>query len=263
MPGFKSDQSTGLLQHFAGTIGQSFAGTNAQYQDGTVVRVTWDVEDIEVLQEDYDGLVPDSIGVNITLGNGWDVDDNGILFHEDDDMRVSKGLEPKDFKQSSFMGNLISLIAGETDRYVGNPEVDDGGEELGELDLTDVLSYFESQGFDDPRDPNIWEGLRFEFRGVRYTMRNGDSYGRTVPVRLLGTPDGSSKASESGPVAYAFSDLYGVSAETEGKLNTALNKAKTQTQFVKSAIALGKEVKENEDLMKALVADDGPWAATN
>lgn len=266
MPGFKSDQSTGLLGHYVGTIETSFAGTDAQYQDGTVARITWETSVDDVLQQDYDGIIPESMPVNVTLGKGWDTDDDGILFHEDDEARIAKGLEVKDFKISSYYGNLIALVAGETNKWSGKFEVIDGGEDIDEVDLTEVLAYFEAQGYDDPRDAHIWEGLTFEFRQVRFEMRNGDTYNRTLPVRLVATPGqnkpkNTKRAAKTEPVEEVLFDFaeYGADVNLEGKLNDILNSARNQSDFVKKAIAVD-GVADNEALMAILVSDEGPWS---
>src|SRR5262245_38332207 len=156
---FHADESTGLLSHYIGTVETSFAGTDAAYQDGTVTRMSWDTTVDDVLQEDYDGIVPETLTQNITLGDGWDTDLDGRLFHEDDELRASKNLKPKEFKLTSVYGNLIGLVAGQVDDwYNGNYEVNDGGEPFN-CDLTGVMTYFDKNKIDDPNDPKAWQGF--------------------------------------------------------------------------------------------------------
>lgn len=265
--GLKADESTGLLNHYIGKVESSFAGTDAQYMDGNVVRITWETSVVDVLQEDYDGVVPDSIMRNITLGDGWDVDpDTGILYHEDDEVRQAKGLEPKSFKISSFYGNLIALCAGQAKDWNGKYEVTDGGDEF-EVDLAGVGKYLEKKYGDldnvPERDPSIWEGFVFEFRGLRFITRNSE-FNRVVPVRLVDVPTGP-VTTETVPasvkpdyVDFDFTD-YGATDAQHSELLMILNEAKNQTEFVKRAIAVN-GVKENDALMAVLVADDGPWS---
>jgi hypothetical protein len=267
MPGFKTDDSTGLLSHYIGTTEEAFAGTNAQYQEGNVVRLTWETTVDDVLQEDYDGEVPPSITRNITLGDGWDVDDDGILFHEDDEGRIDRGLAPKDFKTSSFYGNLLALIAGEKDNWSGKYEVNDGGPDELDMDYGDVKRYFEAEygGLEkvNTGDPKIWIGFTWEYRTLKFQMRGGDTYNRTVPVRCVKTPDSQKKKSnkrgvKSGPVTFSYAE-YGVTEELAATLNELLNSARTQSEFVQKAMQVS-GVADNESLMTVLVSDEGPWS---
>jgi hypothetical protein len=268
MPRFGGDDSTGLLGHYVGTVEESFAGTNAQYQEGNVVRLTWETSVDDVLQEDYDGEIPPSITRNITLGDGWDVNDDGILFHEDDEARVEKGLAPRDFKTSSFYGSLLAIIAGEKDDYSGRYEVADGGDDELDLDLSGVKKYFEdtygSLDKVDSGDPKIWLGFTFEFRTVHYEMRgNPDGFNRTLPVRVVSTPAGAKKATrkkgaKSEPVNFPWEE-YGASGEVAAQLASLLNTARTESEFVQKALNVP-GVSDNETLMAVLVSDEGPWS---
>jgi hypothetical protein len=264
MPGFTADETTGLLNWYVGTIEESFAGTNAQYRDGTVTRLTWETVVDDVLQEDYDGEIPPSITRNITLGDGWDTDEDGVLYHEDDEARIERGLEAKDFKITSFYGNLIALIAGQTNDWSGKYEVIDGGPDELDTDLRPVMKYFESQGFDDPRDPKIWLGLTFEFRTIKVQFDREQSYTRTVPVRLVNTPDAKSvkRSRKSAPKAEAepFNfEEFGADKVLSDKLNGILQSSRSESEFVQKALQVS-GVPDNEALMAALVSDEGPWS---
>lgn len=268
MPGWNSDTSTGLLNWYVGTIEESFAGTNAQYQDGTVTRLTWETSVDDVLQEDYEGEVPPSITRNITLGTGWETDDDGILYHEDDEERADRGLDPKDFKSSSFYGNLIALIAGQTDDWNGKYTVVDHEDEELEIDLKGVMAYFDANGYDDPRDPKVWVGLTFEFRTLEFEGgRNMDNYFRTVPTKLVSTPDTKQKPKRATKKATAVSadiepfdfEAHGADKVLSDKLNGLLQSAKTQSEFVQKALQID-GVGGNDALMTVLVSDEGPWS---
>lgn len=271
MPGWQSDKSSGLLGHFVGTVEKSWAGTNVNIGDGNVTLIFWETAVDDILQEDFDNVPPDAVNLSIGLGAGWDTDENGILYHEDDPMRKEKGLEPRDFKSSSLYGKIIDLVTGD-EKYVGKYQIMDGGPEDVACDFSMAMDYFTRMGYDDPHDPSIWNGIQFEFRGLGFIYRNQDEPRmKAVPVKVVSVPDGkgagvanratrprASKPEPQEEVTYDWSQ-HGVDDATAANLHAILNDAKTHSAFVKEAMKLD-SVKGNQALMDILVSDEGPWS---
>lgn len=253
---WETDDSTGLLAHFVGTVQKSVWTTDSQRQDPNKPFLSWLLSVDDILQENFEGTVPEGVTTNISIGNGWTEDEEGNTVEHKDGVTA--------FKSSSVYGKIIGLVAGKQDTYGSNVVVKDGGPEI-EVDLSGVAKYMQANGFDDPRVANIWEGLQFEFRGIgfryRDTKSDDDVFGNVLPVRLVGEnaevkSGGTVTATKSEPVVRDTVGVWtsnGADEETANTLNDLANASPTHATFRKQALVLP-AVKDNADL-KAAVMD--------
>lgn len=276
------DTSSGLLGHFEGTVLDSFWSTPQAESQGKATgdyaikpRLYWHVSVDDVLQENFKSDVPETLTLAFTIGDGWQMlDEKNIIHDKDTDDKLVT------FKGSSAYGGFVAICVGTADTYKGY-QVLDGDGDL-EIDLSEVLSYMQGLPDDvaDPRNPEIWKGFKFEFRGMARVFRA--KAGETpqeprpnpVPVKVLGTPDGDAvsggtdESSGTTLITGAGSDpvvdqLVGAGADpaTAGQLAKLVRSARSHTSFVKNAVTLP-GVKDNDTLM-SLIEDqaNGPWGS--
>lgn len=271
-----TDDSSGLLGHFIGTVNTSWwsspmAETNgketADWAQDT--RLYWDVSVDDALQEEYGGTVPESITLTFTCGKGWFADEKGReVRHEDDpsDEEVEAGTaKAKMFRGDSLYGKFINLCIGKTEIW-SQMDVMDGGPDL-EVDLVDVGKFLREHRTPDPRDAKVWEGIQFEFRGMgrEWTNRAGEKVEarmKALPVRMVDSKDITTNetpaAAEVPRLDSAWVDA-GADVSTVTTLNALANAASSHNEFLKNA-ALLPAVSSNEGLLKVLEATtDGPW----
>lgn len=248
-----TDDSSGLLSHFIGTVKESVWTTDSSRQDPNKPFLQWHLSIDDVLQENFEGTLPESIVANISIGNGWTEDEDGLTVEHKD------GLE--NFKSSSVYGKIIGLVAGKSSDYGSNAVVKDGGP-APKVDLKGVAKYMQANGYDDPRRSDIWTGLTFEFRGIGFKFRgqNEDEvFANTLPVRLVGEGEAApAKAAKDEPVAdrdtVGIWTAAGADEETAGTLAALANKAKNHSQFAKEALLLP-AVKDGSEDLRAAVMD--------
>lgn len=261
MPGlWDTDDSSGLLHHFIGTVTESVWTTDSQRQDPNKPFLQWNVTIDDALQENFEGVTPETLLVNVSCGNGWTEDEEGLTVQHKDNLEMFKG--------SSAYGRIIGLVAGKESDYGSQAKVMDGDGDIGKVDLRGVGKYMGSHGFEDPRVAAIWVGLTFEFRGIGFVYRNqtGDPYAQALPVRFVGENAGAEapKAGKSKAAAKVERDTVGVwtsngaDEETANTLNDLANSAKNHSEFAKNALVLP-AVQGSEDL-KAAVLDDSVFA---
>lgn len=258
--GWDTDDSSGLLSHFIGTIDESVWTTDSSRQDPNKPFLQWVVTVDDVQQENFEGTVPETITVNLSIGNGWVEDEDGATIEHKD------GLE--NFKASSVYGRIIGLVAGKSSDYGSNAIIKDG-DPAPKVDLSGLRKYMEANGYDDPRVAAIWKGLTFEFRGIgfKYRGQNDDEvYANTLPVRLVGEGEAATSTPKTAPkAAAAVRDTVGIWSaagaddETATTLNDLANKAKNHSQFAKEALLLP-AVKDGSEDLKAAVMDDSVFS---
>lgn len=259
---WETDDSTGLLGHFIGTVETSIWTTDSQRQDPNKPFLLWHVTVDDILQDNFEGTPPESLPVNVSIGNGWTEDEAGeTVEHE-------SGVES--FKGSTSLGKIINLVSGKTSDYGSNAVPMDGDGHI-VTDMKGVGKYMAAQGYDDPRNSKVWEGLQFEFRGIGFKYRNqdGDPYQNVLPVRFVGENGGSdsdggakTKTAAKGKVVKDTVGIWmasGASDETAVTLNDLINSATSHTQFTKQALVLD-EVKSN-DVLKGAVMDESVFSS--
>lgn len=249
---WETDDSSGLLHHFIGTVQSSKWTTDATKQDPNSAFLQWEVSVDDALQSNFQGEVPDTLTVNITIGKDWVEDEAGeVVEHKD-------GLEM--FKGSSAYGKIIGLVSGKSDNYGSNAEVMDGDGPV-KVDMKGLAKYMQANKYEDPRQSGIWQGLTFEFRGIGFRYRNtqGDPYAQALPVRFIGEGAVAAPASSGKAEATVERDTLGIwtsagaDDETAATLADLANKAANHTAFAKDAVILP-AVQANDDL-KAAVLD--------
>lgn len=250
-----TDDSSGLLSHFVGTITESVWTTDSQRQDPNKPFLSWQVTVDDILQDNFSGTAPETVTVNVSIGNGWVEDENGETVEHKD------GLES--FKSQSAYGRIINLVVGKADGYGSNAVVKDGDGDI-VADLSDVRKYMEANGYADPRVSAIWTGFQFEFRGIGFKFRDqsvDDVFANVLPVRVVNVPGGevAAKPAKSKAAAKAERDTVGIwtsngaDEETATTLNELANKAGNHAEFARDALVLP-AVQGNDDL-KAAVMD--------
>lgn len=178
---WETDDSTGLLGHFIGTIDSSIWTTDSQKADPDAPFLSWAVTIDDILQENFTGKAPEALVVNTTIGKGWVEDETGETVEHKDGVETFKG--------SSAYGRIISLVSGKAKDYGSQAVVLDGDGDY-KCDFSDVGKYMQAKGFDDPRVASIWTGIQFEFRGIGFKFRgqDGDPYQLSLPVRAVSVP---------------------------------------------------------------------------
>lgn len=254
-----TDDSSGLLSHFIGTVNESVWTTDSQRQDPNKPFMSWQVTVDDILQENFAGTAPETLTVNISIGNGWVEDETGATVEHKD------GLES--FKSQSAYGRIIGIVAGKADDYGAQAVVKDGDGEV-DVDLADVAKYMNANGYDDPRVSAIWTGFQFEFRGIGFKFRDQsleDVFANVLPVKVVNVPGDTPKAAKpKGGKAKAQRDTVGVwtsngaDDETASTLNDLANKAGNHAEFAREALVLP-AVQGNDDL-KAAVMDASVFA---
>lgn len=258
-----TDESTGLLGHFIGRVDKSIWTTDSKREDPNKPFLQWDVTLLDALQENFQGKVPEEVVINVSIGNNWTEDEDGVTVEH------KEGLEM--FKASSSYGKIIGIVAGKADDYGSNAEVMDGDGKL-VIDLSGVAKHMQTNGYDDPRVATIWNGLVFEFRGIgfRYRGSKGDPFQNVLPVRLV-------DSEESGPNVAAPKNSGGKKAatkaaaepvdtvgtwsgagaddDTANTLNDLANSSKSHSEFAKNALLLD-AVKESDGLRDAVMNSD-------
>jgi len=250
-----TDESTGLLGHFAGLIRSSKWTTDSSRQDPNKPFLQWEVQVVDVLQENFTGKVPEEVTVNISIGNGWVDDEDG------ETVEHREGLEM--FKASSAYGKIIGLVAGKQKDYGSNAQVMDGDGKL-VCDMSGVSKHMQDKGFDDPKVASIWDGLTLEFRGIGFKYRNseGDPFQQVLPVRLYDGASVPAEAKSSGKAsAKATKEAVdttatwaeaGADSETATTLNDLANSAKNHSEFAKQALLLP-AVKDSDTVRDAVM----------
>lgn len=262
---WETDDSTGLLGHYIGTIESSVWTTDSQRADPNKPFLSWHTTVHDVLQDNFEGTVPESIIVNVSIGNGWTEDEDGLTVEHKDNLEM--------FKASSAYGKIIGLVSGKASDYGSQAVVKDGDGDY-KVDFRGLGKYMADKGFDDPRSSNIWEGLTFEFRGIGFKFRgqsDDEVYQLSLPVRFLAngyegavtktasTPKASKAAAKQKEAVDTVPTWQGAGADDDlsNVLNDLVNSAASHTEFARNALLLD-GVKENDTLRDA-VMDTGNY----
>jgi hypothetical protein len=231
-----TDQSSGFLRHFAGTVKEPYFGTNPQINEGQTLLLTWPTTIDESLQEGFDEKVGEEETLLFSCGKDWETPDGGeTAVHR-------SGNDAKQFHASSAMGMLIDAIIGRVENYGENASRPDN-EEL-EVDMADLADVLRSRGV--PTEAAVWDGLRFEFAEVlvdygpdKKNEGQRIQSKRAMPVKFLGVA-GEDKAKAKG----------------SAKKETAAQKKARETREKKAAAKAEASTSSNGDAG----ADTDPFA---
>lgn len=262
-----TDRSSGFLTHFAGTVKESYFGTNPKYMDGDALLLCLELDEVEVLEEGYEGDVPDPLTVEIPCGGkDWFTEDGTVAEHKKNKDR---------FHTSGWMGKLVdAVISSQTDydgpataNYGGNTERTDG--EPLDVDFADLYQVLESRG--DPTEAAIYEGLRFEFAELqadfgpdREAQKKGDkdariSSRRTLPIRYFPAEAAKPASKARGATKKAAAKPATKSKAQEAKERAAAKRAEATTTVNGEAnpfVDIAEDLDTAEALMAALKAND-------
>lgn len=277
-----TDDSTGLLGHFEGTITDAEFASNpeaetAEMREKVYLYLTVGVDDI--LQEEYNGADVEEITVRMGLGSDWQTEDRRFVENKKDGKdRLVK------FRTQSVYGKFINLVLGKADSWAQakhQVEASDGDDSDISCDYGSVLDDMEKRDANE-RDAKSWVGSRWEFRGVTITYPSTKTapiaVNSTVPVRYLGWDD-SVREQEAGEVggqgqAEANSQVKdeseeisekGLTSEGNGSsvffssdeelnkaLNAVLREAPTYAEFRKKAAMLASQASDDKALTLVL-----------
>lgn len=282
---WETDDSSGFLSAFAGTVKDTWFGTDPRYNNGDTTILFWLTSVDEVLEE-RDGEIPEELTLSLPVGTGWETEDGASVEH-------SKGKEK--FHASSVLGKLIDAVMGTVANFGNNASRTDGEELVVDLEgLADVLP---KRG--EPTQADVWKGLRFEFREVVFDFgpdkkaakeKDGTqphiTSRRTLPVKFLGEAgsekaepkkaDGAAKvaaAAKKAAAAKAAAKPAEAAPEAEGpfsfvedeglraQLEAVLNDASDFNGFCEALLAIPEALTDDAVLAKCLDEQSGPWAS--
>lgn len=282
---WETDDSSGFLSAFNGTVKDTWFGTDPRYNNGDTTILFWNVSVDEVLEE-RDGEIPEELALSLPVGTGWETEDGATVEH-------SKGKEK--FHASSVLGKLIDAVMGTVANFGNNASRTDGEELVVDLEgLADVLP---KRG--EPTQADVWKGLRFEFREVVFDFGPDKKAAkaadgtqphitsrRTLPVKYLGEAGAetaeapkAAKSNTADKVAAAKAAAAKkaaakpAEAEAEGpfsfvadeglraQLTAALNDATDFNAFCEAVLAIPEALTDDAVLAKCLDDQSGPWAS--
>lgn len=179
--GWGTDESSGFLRHFTGTVKEPFFGTNPKIGEGRTLLLHMPTVIESVQQDGLEDQIGEEETILFSCGKDWETPDGGeTAVH-------SSGNSSKLFHASSAMGMLIDAIMGKVANYGENASRSDGDELV--VDLTDAFDVLRSRG--DATAAATWDGLSWQFAEV--TVDYGkDKSGepivsrRALPIKFLG-----------------------------------------------------------------------------
>lgn len=287
-----TDDSSGLLGHFVGKVLDSFWSNAAQESQGKATgdwaettQLYWNVELLDIMQEDFGGQPPETLFVQFGIGKKYwpDTENENFVEHEDDtEDNIIK------FKGQSGIGKILSMVAGKGKDALGQFKVEDGGGDV-QVDFSGLKEYFQAEkvGMGEVRDARIWQGLVFEFRGLAFPTRdNANPRMKAIPVRFIGVDSednpltteaiqekmsqgkGGGHGRRGGSGRQAAADKppsqhwldAGADKSTAKQLDKLAHTAKDYAGFATNAVLL-KAVKDSEGLLAA-VNDEANYTAT-
>lgn len=285
---WSTDKSTGFLTHFTGTIAESYFGTDPRYNNGESLLLIWEIDDISVLQEDFDGELPEPFTISMPVGKDWFSDDGSKAEHK---------RKKETFHATSIYGRLIDAVTGETDGF--GPQASTTDDTDLEVDLTGLRDVLPERG--DPTEAEIWKGLSFEFKEVLFDFgeRKGEKMQsrRTLPVKVAGESPAkpkrgggkktsAAKPKEEAPKESAAEKARRIAAEAKERakakestngdnpllevvdgdaeladqLLAMLTEADDYNAFVDACVTLPVMMENDVLLAKVLDENEGPWA---
>lgn len=262
-----TDQSSGFLTAFIGEVTEGYFGTNPKYNDGKTTLLCLSNHIEEVLQEDYEGDIPDPHTLELPIGSEWFTEDGKTAEHP-------KGKDK--FHASSVYGKLIDAVivsdpdydGSATGNYGKNAERTDGEDLV--VDFGDLAKVLTDRG--DPTEAQVWHGLRFEYREIlfdfgpdREEVKKGHKDARiqsrrVLPIKFLGEAgDRSAKKAPAKKAAAKKAAAPAKSAADKAREKAAAKKAtETATTSVNGEpnffVDLTDDVDTAVALMEALVA---------
>ncbi len=177
---WETDDSSGFLSAFNGTVKETWFGTDPRYNNGETTILFWNTSVDEVLEE-RDGEIPEELPLSLPVGSGWESEDGATVEH----------IKGKDkFHASSVLGKLVDAVMGTVANYGNNASRTDGEELV--VDLGNLSEILPDRG--EPTQADVWKDLRFEFREILFDFgpdkqkKDGShiTSRRTLPVKFLG-----------------------------------------------------------------------------
>ncbi len=301
MGSWKTDNSSGFLTGFVGTVQDSYADTDPNYQDGKVTLAIWDVSVDKVTQGGYEGEVPETVTVSFPMGKDWFSADGNLVEHP----------RNKDaFHASTMYGKLVDAITGAVENYGENASRTDGIDLV--VDLTSLLPELEERAGDaGPMDMSLWKGLTFEFAEVHFDFgenrKTGDRIqtNRTMPVAVVGAVEdepakpakaaakkapaakkaGAKPAADAKPTAKEWAEAAKAKAaakqaaeasesepgddpfsfiedeEMRAAMNVVLATHDDFSEYIDALLEVDGAAGLDEDVLEQCMAEDGPWAS--
>lgn len=233
--GWGTDESSGFLRHFTGTVKDPFFGTNPKIGDGRTLLLHWPVTIEEVQQDGLEDQVGEEETILFSCGKDWETPDGGeTAVH-------SSGNTSKLFHASSAMGMLIDAILGKVANYGENASRTDGDELV--VDMGDAISMLRSRGA--ATDAATWDGLRWQFAEVLVDYGK-DKEGepivskRALPIKYLGVAGDDPVAAKAKPA----------------KAQTAAQKKAAEAKAKKAAAASNGDSNSSSDPLADIEMED-------
>lgn len=153
MPFGETEESSGLVQFYTGTVTNPHFATDARYNEGVGLLMHWEMED--VVDEDGNAL-PDTTEM-FSVGSGWESDDGQSTYH-------ASGKVDKKINANSLYGRILNRLVGE--------------------EFSGLIPILEARGTEF--DAGVWDGLRFEFdrETIPYGKNIGDKQ-HIMPVKWV------------------------------------------------------------------------------
>lgn len=249
---WETDDSSGFLTKFRGKVTESYLETDPNYNKGETLLLFWEVEVLEVLDDAYDGEVPETVNINFPLGNGWDTEDG----------RVAEHPKRQKFHSASIYGKLIDGIIGKVENYGTNATRTDGEELV--IELTDARDVLETRG--EPNDANIWLETIWDFGEVQYdygvNKKNKEQMvsTRTMPIGFVGVEGEEKKTSKAAKKTTKAKTATKAAAKTKAEDPKAAQKRKIEERAAARRARLTKEAEGEGGNPFSAMTDDGELA---
>lgn len=285
---WSTDQSSGFLNDFDGTITDAYFGTSPTYNNGTSLLLHMVVQVDERHQEGFEEI--EEVTQQYPVGSNWITEDGGRTAQH------MSGNANKRFHATSLYGKILDEITGATKGY-GNATMADGGGAVVTA-MTDASDVLRGRGM--PTLAEVWKGLRFRFAevvfdyGVNRQTQEKMVSRRAMPVEFLGVAEEEKAApvkkaaptkaaeakakaeakkaelkkaavqaedgGETDPARVMLEAVDGVTAEQVQSILEILAEAEEPGTFLDSCLEV-EGVLENEALITLLADEEsGPWS---
>lgn len=280
----------GFITDYIGTITDSYFATDPKYNEGNTLQLCWKttVDNLDELAEERDmdpetteGIRANGFTQKYSCGPKWVTEDGGQTAEH------PRG-PSKMFHATSQVGRIIDSALGSLEHY-GDAAKDVEGNQV-KVTLDGLFDVLKERG--NPKQANIWLGLKFRFQEVAFDYgkgRNGEPMvsKRAMPVEFLGVESaGGIKSDTTATTATTADDKaakaaaakkkaaakkaaasngagaldgklteLGVSDDIKAQIIEALSAASDANEFSDLAIEID-GVTENDALMEAVV-DEG------
>lgn len=240
LEGWETDESSGFLTNFIGTISDAWFGTDENINQGRTLLLHWECTIHEVLQE-HSGDLPTNddddpaVVISYACGSDWETNDGEVAEHP-------KG--KRGFHASSALGGVLDALSGKVANYGAQAHrtdgqdlvVDMGHERCSKEDGHQgcVLEVLAKDGRSST-DARAYVGLTFEFAEVQIDYGMNKQTGqqmlstRARPVRWL--PNGPQVAEATEVKSKAKVDPKAdAKARIEERAKVRAEKAKAKAQ---------------------------------